>query len=139
MKTKNAAYWISTTVVCGFAAYASFAYLTRDAKIMGSFSSLGYPDYFPAILGVAKILGILALIFPGAPRVKEWAYAGFTFIFIGAACSHLASGQDKAAVMPAANLVMLVISYICRPATRRLAIESEAEIHPTPTSVSTIR
>lgn len=107
--------------------------------MMGAFTSLGYPLYLPAILGVAKILGVLALIAPGTPRVKEWAYAGFAFVFIGAICSHLAAGQEKAAIMPAANLVVLVVSYICRPAARRLAIESEAEIHPTPTSISTIR
>jgi DoxX-like family len=116
-KTAN---WIATLAVCAFMAYNAYAYLTHDPKMMAAFASLGYPTYFPTILGIAKVLGILALLVNGAVRLKEWAYAGFTFTFIGALCSHLASGQQKAALMPVVVLIVLVISYLLRPPGRRL-------------------
>lgn len=129
MKSKPVTYWIATIVISAFMAFVAIAYLTRNARMMSTFASLGYPDYFPAILGVAKLLGVIALLVPGAPHLKEWAYAGFTFTFIGAALSHLASGQSMAAVMPVISLLVLAVSYATRPADRRLPMESEAEHH----------
>lgn len=125
MNAKTATYWTTTIAVCAFMGYNAYAYLTHNPKMMVAFASLGYPAYFPTILGVAKILGILALLVNGAARLKEWAYAGFTFTFLGALFSHLASGQQKEAVMPVLVLIVLVISYLLRPPGRRL-IEAPA-------------
>ena len=88
-------------------------------------ASLGYPPYFSTILGSAKTLGILALLAPGLPLLKEWAYAGFTFTFLGALWSHLAMGQTQAVPMPIAALVLLALSYILRPAGTRRLIEAK--------------
>jgi hypothetical protein len=129
MNGKNITYWIATLLVCGFMTFAAISYLSNDPKIVGAFGSLGYPRYFVAILGVAKLLGVLALIVPGPPLLKEWAYAGFTFTFIGAACSHFASNQMGATAAPLISLIVLAISYGCRPAERRVLAESEAEAH----------
>lgn len=129
MKSKHVTYWIATIVISAFMVFVAFAYLTRNAKMMTSFASLGYPDYFPAILGVAKLLGVLALLVPGVPHLKEWAYAGFTFTFLGAILSHLASGQTMAALMPLASLLVLAVSYATRPADRRLPMGPEVEHH----------
>lgn len=129
MKGKIVTYWIATILIGALMAFVAFSYLSQQPKVVAGFASLGYPHYFPIILGIAKILGALALIVPGLPRVKEWAYAGFTFTFIGAICSHLASNQTTAALMPAASLIVLAVSYASRPAGRRLPAESEAEAH----------
>lgn len=129
MNGKHVTYWIATILVCLFMAYVSFAYLTRDPKMMSAFASLGYPPYFPTLLGIAKILGIVALLVPGLPHLKEWAYAGFTFTFIGAVFSHLASNQGSAAILPLASFLVLAISYASRPEDRRPAMESEADYH----------
>jgi p-aminobenzoyl-glutamate transporter AbgT len=118
-------YWISTIIVSLDMTYAAYGYLTHQAKFMNAFASLGYPVYFPAILGVAKILGVVALLVPGVARLKEWAYAGFTFTFIGAICSHLASNQPKAILMPVIALLFLSISYGCRPLQRRVVVEQD--------------
>ncbi|HWA10291.1 MAG TPA: DoxX family protein [Opitutaceae bacterium] len=129
MKGKRVTYWIATILLCGFMAFSAYAYLSRQPKVMEGFASLGYPSYFPAILGVAKTLGVIALLLPGLPRLKEWAYAGFTFTFIGAIWSHGVSGQAAAIPLPLASLVLLVISYACRPIERRLTLESVTVIH----------
>ena len=130
MKAKIVTYWIATILISAFMAFVAFSYLSHEPKMMSAFASLGYPTYFPMILGIAKILGALALLVPGFPRLKEWAYAGFTFTFIGAIWSHLAADQNKEALMPLASLVVLTISCLCRPAERRVPAESEAEVHP---------
>jgi len=82
---------------------------------------MGYPTYFLHILGVWKLLGVVALLARGSPRLKEWAYAGFVFALTGAAASHAAIG-DVPGMVPA--LVLTAIaggSWALRPADRRLA------------------
>lgn len=120
MKAKLITYWIATILLCGQMAFAAFAYLTKQPKIMEGFASLGYPEYFTTMLGVAKALGVIALLIPGYPVLKEWAYAGFTFTFVGAIWSHLAMDQNKAVLMPLASLVLLTISCLLRPMSRRV-------------------
>jgi hypothetical protein len=119
MKAKLIFYWIATVLICGMMALSAYMYLSRAPKMMEAFASLGYPTYFPIILGVAKALGVLALLAPRFALLKEWAYAGFTFTFIGAFVSHLAVGQNKEAIAPVIALALLAISYVLRPATRR--------------------
>jgi hypothetical protein len=120
MNGKTVIYWIATILLAAFMAFNAYAYLTHSPMMMAAFASLGYPSYFSNILGVAKILGVLALLIPGAVRLKEWAYAGFTFTFCGAFFSHLASAQQKEALMPIFALVVLALSYLLRPPSRRL-------------------
>ncbi len=129
MKAKHVTYWIATVLLCAFMAYVSIAYFRRDPKMMSAFASLGYPLYFPMILGFAKILGIVALLVPGLPHLKEWAYAGFTFTFVGAIFSHMESSQHEAALLPLISLLVLAISYATRPADRRPVLQSEFEHH----------
>ncbi len=86
-------------------------------------TKLGYPPYLLTIIGVWKLLGVVALLIPRFPLVKEWAYAGFVFLLIGAAYSHIAVGHPAADLFPAALLmVMLVLSWSLRPADRKLPI-----------------
>jgi len=117
---KNFFYWTSTVLISAFMAFVASAYLSHQPKMMMAFSSLGYPSYFPKILGIFKILGAVALLVPRFPRLNEWAYAGFTFTFIGAFVSHLAMGQNQEALMPLITLIVLATSYFTRPFSRRL-------------------
>ena len=120
MKAQKIAYWISTVLLAAFMAVVAIAYLAHLPKINAAFSSLGYPPYFQNILGLAKLLGAITLLVRGMPILKEWAYAGFTFTFIGALISHLAVNQTQEAVGPVIALIILAISYFLRPANRRL-------------------
>jgi len=120
MKAKLITYWVATILICGQMTFAALSYFTRQPNVAEAFGSLGYPNYFPTILGSAKLLGVLALLLPGMPMLKEWAYAGFTFTFVGAAWSHAASNQPGAVLIPLASLVVLTISCALRPASRRV-------------------
>jgi hypothetical protein len=82
---------------------------------------LGYPVYILIILGAWKILGAIAVLVPGVPVVKEWAYAGFFFIMTGALFSHLAMGDSAVELFPSLLLLILtILSWYFRPAGRRL-------------------
>lgn len=84
---------------------------------------LGYPVYILTILGAWKLLGVVALLIPRYPLLKEWAYAGFFFLLTGALYSHIAVGHIWAELFPASLLlVMLALSWWLRPAGRRTSI-----------------
>ncbi len=120
MKIKTAIYWATTAFTVGSMALSSALYLTRNPKMMAQFKKLGYPDYFPNILGAFKLLGVAALLSPGRALLKEWAYAGFSFTFLGASASHLAKRHEKEAVAPLVSLAVLAASYLTRQRDREV-------------------
>jgi uncharacterized membrane protein YphA (DoxX/SURF4 family) len=105
-------YWTATILFALPLLWSGLQYLVDAPKMMTTMSHLGYPPYFSKILGVAKVLGVAALLYPAWPRLKEWAYAGFTFDVIGAFVSHLSSGDSLTiALVPIGFLALLVVSY----------------------------
>jgi len=112
MKTIKISYWVTTSIVSLTMAFAAYSYLTQDAVKQG-FQHLGFPDYFRVELAIAKLIAAILLLAPVAPRVKEWAYAGLTIVFISAFIAHTASGDPVSKVsMPVVFLVVLAVSYI---------------------------
>ena len=82
---------------------------------------LGYPVYLLTILGIWKLLGVVAVLIPKFPVLKEWAYAGFFFAMSGAAISHIISGDPVSQIFPPLLLLTLtVVSWYFRPASRRI-------------------
>ena len=82
---------------------------------------LGYPIYFLTILGIWKILGVVALLIPKFPLLKEWAYAGFFFVMSGAVFSHIAVGDPLSEIFPSLLLLILtVVSWYFRPESRKI-------------------
>ncbi|MBO9152330.1 DoxX family protein [Chitinophaga sp. GCM10012297] len=104
MKKTKIFYWIVTGLMAAFLGMGAFfdAISAPEAVKMIS-QDLGYPTYLVPFLGVAKLLGIIAILIPGFPRVKEWAYAGLMFDLIGATYSSLAVGEQ-----PGATAFMLI-------------------------------
>ena len=87
---------------------------------------LGYPDYFLTLLGIWKILAVIAILIPGFPRVKEWAYAGLFFLMSGAIYCHLAVGDPFKDLFPALLLFTLIlVSWYFRPANRKLILANQ--------------
>jgi hypothetical protein len=89
--------------------------LSRPSVIAKGLTALGYPTYFPLILGAWKALGAVALVAPVHPLLREWAYAGFTFNYTGAMFSHVARKEYKKVFAPLIIFCILAISYFFNP------------------------
>lgn len=68
-------YWIATSLVAFFGFISAFTYLSGNPQAVQGFAHVGYPQQLRIILGIAKPLGAIALLVPGFPKLKEWAYA----------------------------------------------------------------
>ena len=109
----NGVYWVVTGLMAVFMLMASIPDVMRQRQAIEVFGHLGYPPYLLPFLGTAKILGVIAVLIPGAGRLKEWAYAGLIFDIIGAFYSHLSVG-DPVSVWGFAivGLVLVGGSYV---------------------------
>jgi hypothetical protein len=132
MTTKTLAFWTATAIVTLelIAGGASDLAHGRELVLAGDpvvdvLAHLGYPTYLLTILGVLKLLGAAALLAPGLPRLKEWAYAGIFFELVGAALSHMAMGDSLDIVAPPFALAAFAVaSWALRPQDRILGVLS---------------
>ena len=95
MKSKVIGYWLTTAFLLFNVLAGAIAELVQRKDNVEGMILLGYPLYFMLILGVWKVLGTMAVLVPGFPRLKEWAYAGIFFNMTGAAISHAVSGSAE--------------------------------------------
>lgn len=120
-KRNKIIYWIATIWLSLGMVSTGVVQLMKMKEEAEMFNRLGYPDYLLTILGVWKILGVIAVLAPRFPLVKEWAYAGFFFAMTGALFSHFAMGDSaKEFFGPSLLIVLTVVSWYFRPADRRL-------------------
>lgn len=92
---------------------------------LDSIEHLGYPVYLLTILGFWKILGVIIILIPRFPLLKEWAYAGFFFVMTGAALSHIAIGDWNEIFPSMLLLVLTLLSWYFRPADRKIILLSK--------------
>jgi len=113
MKKEKIIFWTATIIIALFEGVMP-ALTSQTEMAKEGIRHLGYPEYFGNALVVFKVLGVLALVIPQIPkRVKEWAYAGFTFDFIFASISHGAvDGMNVQTIFPMFVLGILSVSYV---------------------------
>jgi hypothetical protein len=115
-------YWVAT------AAFALLMLLLASGELSVSHDSAevqGFPTALLTLLGVWKLLGVLALLAPRFPRLKEWAYAGFFFDLTGAVVFILSRGASDAGttiLLPLILIPILVASWALRPSSRTLGV-----------------
>ena len=127
-KRNKIIYWISTVwLALGMLATGTLQLfkVTAEGAVappgVYGITHLGYPIYFLTILGIWKILGVVTVLIPRFPLLKEWAYAGFFFAMSGAVFSHIAVGNSMKEIFPPLLLLMLtVVSWYFRPADRKI-------------------
>jgi len=121
MNTRTATYRIATAITAFVMATGGLAYVLGAQWAVAGVLDLGYPRYVVTLLGVWKLLGVLAILWPGFPRLKEWAYAGIAFDLSGAAVSHLAVGDPFWHLpLTLGLLAVAFVSWALRPAGRVL-------------------
>ena len=121
-------YWTLTLLmfVPGTAGAFAEAFTNGPASIVKIMTALGFPLYLMKILGAAKIFGGIAILTGKLPRMKEWAYAGFAFDFLGATAAHVITGDRMYALFPFSFFVILVIAYMLWHKTAATSLPFEA-------------
>src|SRR5262245_59168320 len=120
-RIRTTTYWTFTVLLVFELVAGSLWNLLQIEWVRVQLNHLGYPFYLTYILAVWEIGGVAAIIAPGFPRLKEWAYAGCLFNFSGAVASHLLAGDGvEAWVPPLVFLMFVIVSWVLRPADRRL-------------------
>jgi hypothetical protein len=118
-KTKTIAYWATTGVLAFCMTGGIFELLGVQATVDG-IAKLGYPSYIIPVLGLGKCLAMLAILWPGLPRLKEWAYAGLFFNMMGALVSHVAHRDPTWTIVVSVTVAAIVLaSWALRPQSRR--------------------
>jgi hypothetical protein len=125
MKRVTIMYWIFTGLLVLLMGVGAIPDVLSVPDAVNLFQHLGYPTYLLPFLGIAKLLGLAAILIPGFPRVKEWAYAGLTFDLAGAMYSTIAVGD------PASGLALFLIgfaiiagSYVCYHKKQKAVVSS---------------
>ncbi|WP_426327417.1 DoxX family protein [Pedobacter sp. R-06] len=122
-KRNKIIYWIATVWLSLGMLSTGIVQLIKMKEEVALFTQLGYPLYFLTILGIWKILGVVAVLIPKFTLLKEWAYAGFFFAMSGAVFSHIAIGDTSVSAYfgPTLLLVLTVVSWYFRPADRKIS------------------
>jgi uncharacterized membrane protein YphA (DoxX/SURF4 family) len=123
---RKVTYWVVTGLLALSALFAGGNYSWGSQQTVQTFAHLGYPQQLRVLLGIAKLLGGIALIVPGLPTLREWAYAGFTFAWIAAAVAHYLAKDGAVAFFPLVLLILLFVSYLTRPGSQRVASKAAA-------------
>jgi hypothetical protein len=115
MKNTKAFFWIISGLFSAFMLFSAVPEILNTKDEIAFMDHLGYPGYLGMFLGVAKILGVIGILVPGFPRIKEWAYAGFAFDLAGATYSQIATDgflpQELFMLLPIAFLVLSYFLY----------------------------
>jgi hypothetical protein len=119
--TRLVIYWLFTIMVSFEMVAGALWDLMKLEFVKAASAHLGYPEYMGTIIGVPRIPCALALLAPRFPRLKEWAYAGAFFIYMGAAASqYLTAAGPKQWIPPLIFAAITMVSWALRPASRRL-------------------
>ena len=127
-RIRTIAFWAKTILGPASFVMGGVLILSGSPEATAGLLHLGYPAYFGLILGAWKLLGAIAIVAPGLPRLKEWAYAGFVFDLTAAAASHAAVGDGAGEIAaPLMFLALVLASWALRPAGRTLVGVRAAE------------
>ncbi len=76
-------FWVPHVLLLLFMVGSGIMYFLNTEEVAKVFVQLGYPVYTMYFNATAKILGGIAIVWPGFPRfLKEWAYAGYLYIIL---------------------------------------------------------
>jgi len=127
-KRNKIIYWIATVWLALGMVSTGAVQLFKAKEGQGGvdmITHLGYPVYLLTLLGIWKVLGVVAVLIPRFPVLKEWAYAGFFFVMSGAIFSHIAIGDPISEIFAALLLLFLtVVSWYFRPADRKIVLKA---------------
>ena len=124
-RTQKIVYWVATLWLALGMTSTGIVQLLKTEDEIKLMQQLGYPVYFLTLIGIWKLLGVVAILVPKFPLLKEWTYAGFFFAMSGAVFSHIAAGSPALDMFgPILLIVLTVTSWYFRPAERKVVLPS---------------
>ncbi|MFF2889263.1 DoxX family protein [Paenibacillus sp. NPDC057967] len=121
---RMAAYWIVTIILAFSIALSGIGQLMRYGGNVDLVTDIGFPLYITYLLGTWKLLGVIAILIPGFPRLKEWAYSGIFFLMTGASLSHVFAHDygdgGFHVILPLFYAALGIVSWGLRPKSRKL-------------------
>ena len=122
MEKRKLIWYLIITIILSFCIFSGgLAQAFQVKGVIEGFKPLGYPVYFISLIGVWKMLGIIAILIPKFKLLKEWAYAGIFFVMSGAVISHIASGDVSIQIIaPILLAIFTVLSWYLRPVDRKI-------------------
>lgn len=126
-KRNKIIYWVATALLCAGMLGSGIQQIIKNPDMVEIMSKLGYPTYFMVIIGVWKVLAVIALLMPKFKLLKEWAYAGLFFVMTGAFISHIACGDNglKEILGPGMQTIFILVSWYFRPADRKIVLANQ--------------
>ncbi|MCG7858684.1 DoxX family protein [Flavihumibacter sediminis] len=122
-KRNKIIYWVATLWLSLGMVSTGIVQIIQMEEEVRKMTALGYPTYFLTIIGVWKLIGVVAILLPKSPLIKEWAYAGFSFLMTGAILTHLAAGDMAVEYFgPTLLLILTIISWYFRPSDKKFAL-----------------
>ncbi len=113
MKKNKIIYWSTTGLFAAFMTFSAIPDMLKVPEAIQFITHLGYPEYFIPFIGLAKLLGSIAILIPSFKKIKEWAYAGLVFDLIAAVYSIIMTdGYDPGMLMMIPIFAVVATSYI---------------------------
>jgi hypothetical protein len=113
MKSAKIIYWTTTILFAGFMIFSAIPDIAMSDETKQFMRHLGYPDYFMPFIGIAKLLGSIAILTPGLKKIKEWAYAGLAFDLLGAVYSNIMTdGFQLGLLVMIPVFIVAIVSYM---------------------------
>lgn len=109
MKAIKIGYWVTTGLLTLGFLMSSMMYFTKNPQLVEGFQKIGFPLFMIPFLGLAKLLGAIGIINPWFPKIREWSYAGYTFVLLGATWLHISTQTPF--VSPLVFLALVAVSY----------------------------
>lgn len=109
MKITKIIYWVATVLMCAMFLYSANMYFTKTEMVIGFFEMLNYPPYLVYPLAIAKLLGIVMVLWRKSQWLTEWAYAGFFFDVVLAFFAHEQAGHDLNQTL--VTIILILVSY----------------------------
>lgn len=132
MKKGTIPYWIFTGLAAVFMGMGAIPDAVSAPDAVELIDHLGYPDYLLPFLGIAKLLGVAAILIPGFPRIKEWAYAGLVFDLTGAMYSNIAEDGISAGWSFLIGYIIIAGSYVYYHKRLKSGLSNQTAYFPAP-------
>lgn len=113
-------YWVATLWLALGMLSTGLVQIFKEQSTVDFMTQAGYPLYFLTLLGIGKILGVVAILIPKYPLLKEWAYAGFVYVVFGAAYTYIAVDRPDDLYHLGLMFGLIAVSWYFRPASRKV-------------------